>query len=101
MISHNYAFVFDFLHFLDRPSVFFSQWVQQSIRNVTEDVSNQHLSYVTSEDVCGCFEGDTLLAVQAPQGTQVREADRQTLSRISKHGLFLQHRKKNRCSWFS
>ncbi len=38
---------------------------------MTEDVSNQHLSYVTHEDICSCFEGDTLLAVQAPNGTQL------------------------------
>ncbi len=38
---------------------------------MTDDVGNKQLSYVTSEDICGSFEGDTLLAVQAPQGTQL------------------------------
>lgn len=46
-------------------------WVQQSIRNVTEEVSNTRLAYVSHEDVCKCFEGDTLLAIQAPSGTQM------------------------------
>ncbi|KAG8521794.1 Transcription factor E2F4, partial [Galemys pyrenaicus] len=34
-------------------------WVQQSIRNVTED------------DICRCFAGDTLLAIRAPSGTSL------------------------------
>lgn len=46
-------------------------WVQQSIRNVTEDISNHNLAYATHEDVCRCFHGDTLLAIQAPSGTQL------------------------------
>ncbi|KAH0513221.1 Transcription factor E2F4 [Microtus ochrogaster] len=51
-------------------------WVQQSIRNVTEDASavllNPHtLAYVTHEDICRCFAGDTLLAIRAPSGTSL------------------------------
>ncbi|MBW04574.1 Transcription factor E2F4, partial [Eschrichtius robustus] len=58
-------------------------WVQQSIRNVTEDPSvatgrasavllNPHtLAYVTHEDICRCFAGDTLLAIRAPSGTSL------------------------------
>lgn len=46
--------------------------MQQSIQNITEDVCNQNLSYVTHNDVCKCFDGDTLLAVRAPQGTQLK-----------------------------
>ncbi|XP_038596654.1 LOW QUALITY PROTEIN: transcription factor E2F4 [Tachyglossus aculeatus] len=46
-------------------------WVQQSIRNVTEDVQNNHLAYVTHEDICRCFSGDTLLAIRAPLGTSL------------------------------
>ena len=29
------------------------------------------LAYVTHEDICRCFKGDTLLAIQAPSGTQL------------------------------
>ncbi|KAF6323234.1 E2F transcription factor 5 [Rhinolophus ferrumequinum] len=47
-------------------------WLQQSIRNVMEDsVNNSTFSYVTHEDICNCFHGDTLLAIQAPSGTQL------------------------------
>ncbi|XP_071479785.1 transcription factor E2F5-like [Diadema antillarum] len=46
--------------------------VQQSIRNVTDDVENHRLAYVTHDDLCRCFKGDTLLAVQAPSGTQLQ-----------------------------
>ncbi|NWS60675.1 E2F4 factor, partial [Chunga burmeisteri] len=48
-------------------------WVQQSIKNVTEDVQNSRypLSYVTHEDICKCFTGDTLLVIRAPSGTRL------------------------------
>ncbi|XP_031667998.1 transcription factor E2F4 isoform X1 [Oncorhynchus kisutch] len=46
-------------------------WVQQSIKNVTEDTHNSPLAYVNHEDICSCFKGDTLLAVRAPSGTQL------------------------------
>ncbi|XP_042319561.1 transcription factor E2F5 isoform X2 [Sceloporus undulatus] len=46
-------------------------WLQQSIKNVKEDSTNKHFSYITHEDICDCFNGDTLLAIQAPSGTQL------------------------------
>lgn len=46
-------------------------WVQQSIKNVTDDVDNHQMAYVTHDDICKCFEGDTLLAIQAPSGTHL------------------------------
>ncbi|XP_023209548.1 transcription factor E2F4-like [Centruroides sculpturatus] len=46
-------------------------WVQQSIRNITEEPINHQLAYVSHEDICKCFLGDTLLAIQAPPGTQL------------------------------
>ncbi|XP_010643620.1 transcription factor E2F5 [Fukomys damarensis] len=46
-------------------------WLQQSIKNVMDDSINNRFSYVTHEDVCNCFNGDTLLAIQAPSGTQL------------------------------
>ncbi|ELU08013.1 hypothetical protein CAPTEDRAFT_1695 [Capitella teleta] len=47
------------------------QWVQQSIHNVTDDIQNHQLAYVTHEEICRCFDGDTMLAIQAPSGTQL------------------------------
>lgn len=46
-------------------------WVQQSIKNITEDATNFQLAYATHEDICACFKGETLLAIQAPNGTQL------------------------------
>jgi len=46
-------------------------WVQQSIKNITEDSTNEKALYVTHEDICESFEGDTLLAIQAPNGSQL------------------------------
>nr|XP_014347028.1 PREDICTED: transcription factor E2F4-like [Latimeria chalumnae] len=33
--------------------------VQQSIKNVTDDLQNSKLAYVTHEDICRCFKGAT------------------------------------------
>ncbi|XP_061630980.1 transcription factor E2F4 isoform X3 [Phyllopteryx taeniolatus] len=46
-------------------------WVQQSIKNVTDDSNNSPMAYVKHEDLCGAFKGDTLLAIRAPFGTQL------------------------------
>ncbi|XP_056908379.1 transcription factor E2F4 isoform X2 [Takifugu flavidus] len=54
-------------HELDQQRV----WVQQSIKNVTDDSNNSPLAYVKHEDLCGAFKGDTLLAIRAPIGTQL------------------------------
>lgn len=49
--------------------------VNQSIRNVTDDGDNNKLAYVTHDDVCRCFKGETLLVVKAPSGTQLEVPD--------------------------
>ncbi|OCT74857.1 transcription factor E2F5 [Xenopus laevis] len=46
-------------------------WLQQSIKNVMDSSENGMYSFVTHEDLCNCFNGDTLLAIQAPSGTQL------------------------------
>lgn len=46
-------------------------WAQQSIKNILDDISNYQLAYITHEDICQCFDGKTLLAIQAPNGTQL------------------------------
>ncbi|XP_002154174.2 transcription factor E2F5 [Hydra vulgaris] len=46
-------------------------WVQQSLKNISEDPENERHAYVSHEDVCMCFKGETLLAIQAPSGTQL------------------------------
>lgn len=46
-------------------------WVQQSIKNVTDDSNNSPMAYIKHEDLCGAFKGDTLLAIRAPTGTQL------------------------------
>ncbi|XP_075069838.1 transcription factor E2F5 [Mixophyes fleayi] len=45
--------------------------LQQSINNVMDDSANKLFSFVTHDDLCSTFTGDTLLAVQAPSGTQL------------------------------
>uniref|UniRef100_A0A3B5LI86 E2F/DP family winged-helix DNA-binding domain-containing protein n=1 Tax=Xiphophorus couchianus TaxID=32473 RepID=A0A3B5LI86_9TELE len=53
-------------------------WVQQSIKNVTDDSGNspypsgpEQNHRNRHEDLCGAFKGDTLLAIRAPIGTQL------------------------------
>lgn len=54
-------------HELDRHR----SWIEQSIRNITEDLENKPLSYVKHEDICSCFKGETLLSIMAPSGTHL------------------------------
>uniref|UniRef100_A0AAY4DZF0 E2F/DP family winged-helix DNA-binding domain-containing protein n=1 Tax=Denticeps clupeoides TaxID=299321 RepID=A0AAY4DZF0_9TELE len=46
-------------------------WVQQSIKNVTDDSQNSPYPSVKLSYLCSCFKGDTLLAIRAPSGTQL------------------------------
>ena len=46
-------------------------WIQQSLKIVSEDFDNEKLAFVTYEDLCQCFRDDTLLAIQAPAGTEL------------------------------
>uniref|UniRef100_A0A672ZI93 E2F transcription factor 4 n=1 Tax=Sphaeramia orbicularis TaxID=375764 RepID=A0A672ZI93_9TELE len=52
-------------HELDQQRI----WVQQSIKNVTDDSNNS--PYPSYFNLCGAFKGDTLLAIRAPIGTQL------------------------------
>uniref|UniRef100_H3C2I6 E2F transcription factor 4 n=1 Tax=Tetraodon nigroviridis TaxID=99883 RepID=H3C2I6_TETNG len=65
----------DDLDFRERELDRQRSWVQQSIKNVTDDSNNSPyptLAYVKHEDLCGAFKGgDTLLAIRAPFGTQL------------------------------
>ncbi len=45
--------------------------MQQSFRNCSEDHTNSRLAYITHEDLCSSFEGDTLLAIRAPPHTHL------------------------------
>lgn len=47
------------------------QWIMQSITNIREEPENSELSYVLYEDICKSFEGDTMIAVEAPTGTEL------------------------------
>ncbi|XP_029987144.1 transcription factor E2F5-like [Sphaeramia orbicularis] len=47
----------------------YTTWVKNSIKYTVED--SDALLYVTHEDICNCFSGHTVLAVQPPHGTQL------------------------------
>ncbi|KAK7080133.1 Transcription factor e2f4, partial [Halocaridina rubra] len=65
------------------------QYVQQSIKNITEDLSNYKMAYVTHDDICSYFEGDTLLAIQAPSGTQLEVPIPQVVNGDKKYQVHL------------
>ncbi|KAK8736128.1 hypothetical protein OTU49_004837, partial [Cherax quadricarinatus] len=65
------------------------QYVQQSIKNITEDLSNYKMAYVNHEDICSCFQGDTLLAIQAPSGTQLEVPIPQMVNGDKKYQIHL------------
>lgn len=42
-------------------------WIEQSIRNTTEDIDTKKYLYVTSEDFLKCYDDiDTVLIINAP-----------------------------------
>lgn len=45
--------------------------IEDSIQLLSKDPCNSHYKFVTHEDICNAFSGDTLLAVMAPAGTQL------------------------------
>lgn len=51
------------------------RWVQQSLKNVSEDTDNEAHAYVLHDDICRCYQTETLLAIQAPSGTQLYAAE--------------------------
>lgn len=46
-------------------------WLEQSIKHMTDDPISSSFKFVTHEDICGAFSGETLLAVIAPSGTEL------------------------------
>lgn len=52
---------------LDQQKAF----IEESIQRLSNDPSTSTLKFVTHEDICNAFSGDTLLAVMAPAGTQL------------------------------
>ncbi|XP_017266315.1 transcription factor E2F5-like [Kryptolebias marmoratus] len=46
-------------------------WLEENIKHLNHDPVTNAYKFVTHEDICGAFKGDTLLAVVAPSGTQL------------------------------
>ncbi|XP_069013865.1 transcription factor E2F5 [Embiotoca jacksoni] len=46
-------------------------WLEENIKHLNHDPDFSTYKFVTHEDVCSAFSGDTLLAVVAPAGTQL------------------------------
>ncbi|XP_058504539.1 transcription factor E2F5 [Solea solea] len=46
-------------------------WLEENIKHLNRDPNTCTYRFVTHEDICGAFSGETLLAVLAPAGTQL------------------------------
>ncbi|XP_071348846.1 transcription factor E2F5 [Trachinotus anak] len=46
-------------------------WLEDNIKHLNHDPITSTYKFVTHEDICSAFSGDTLLAVVAPAGTQL------------------------------
>ncbi|KAM9719136.1 transcription factor E2F5 isoform 2-T2 [Menidia menidia] len=46
-------------------------WLEDNIKRINHDPITSAYKFVTHEDICSAFSGDTLLAVVAPAGTQL------------------------------
>lgn len=48
-----------------------TQWIQQSIKNIENDLINRKYAYITYEDVKENFPDDFVLGIQAPPDTEL------------------------------
>lgn len=48
-----------------------TQWIQQSIKNIENDIINRKYAYITYEDVKENFPDDFVLGIQAPPDTEL------------------------------
>ncbi|XP_053987323.1 transcription factor E2F4-like [Hylaeus anthracinus] len=48
-----------------------TQWIQQSIKNIENDLINRKFAYITYEDVKENFPADFVLGIQAPADTEL------------------------------
>ncbi|XP_028307643.1 transcription factor E2F5-like [Gouania willdenowi] len=46
-------------------------WIEANIKHLRQDSLNKTYNFVTHEDICSAFYGDTVLAVEAPPATQL------------------------------
>ncbi|XP_022613818.1 transcription factor E2F5-like isoform X3 [Seriola dumerili] len=46
-------------------------WLEDNIKHLNQNPITSTYKFVTHEDICSAFSGDTLLAVMAPAGTQL------------------------------
>ncbi|XP_067331668.1 transcription factor E2F5 [Channa argus] len=46
-------------------------WLEENIKHLNQDPITNTYKFVTHEDICSAFSGDTLLAVVAPAGTRL------------------------------
>lgn len=46
-------------------------WIEQSIKNVMDDMDNQDLCFVSDKDIHSCFEDDQVLVIEAPLGAAI------------------------------
>lgn len=57
----------DHEHLLDTHT----QWIQQSIKNIENDIVNKKYAYISYEDVKENFPDDFVLGIQAPPDTEL------------------------------
>lgn len=58
-----------------------TRWIQQSIKNIENDVINRKYAYITYEDVKENFLEQYVLGIQAPPDTELTVSD---LSKVFK-----------------
>ena len=47
------------------------QWLEQSLKNITEEPSNMKYAYVKQEDITQAFEDQTVIAIKRPKIVQM------------------------------
>lgn len=63
-----------------------TQWIQQSIKNIENDLINRKYAYITYEDVKENFPDDFVLGIQAPPDTELSVPNISQVSCLLKAG---------------
>jgi len=77
------------LDFIEKDMDRHRLWLEQSLRNVTEEPSNTRYAYVRQEDMCMSFLDQTILTIKIPKDAQMEFPHGETVGDVPKYRIHL------------
>ncbi|ODN03557.1 Transcription factor E2F5 [Orchesella cincta] len=59
------------LDYIEKEQDRHRQWLEQSLRNITEEPANMRYAYIRQEDIVKAFDENTVIALKIPKDTQM------------------------------